>query len=375
MIPSVSIVVRSFARSFYRENAGLFVFFMVITIGAVGQLNGAGLMDYHYSLIMGMLTNRFFFLLVLLMWAVYVRKCMAFVLERLQEPRYSFLYILRLSGRTSCFLLMLLVQLLLFAPVLVYASLVTGVALWHHWWGSAAVLIAFASTALLAPAALALRTLFNTEKNYGHWFGWLPGGRLRTWYPAILWRYIAYDMKMILAGIKFFTCCVLYLMARNNHPGDYDVQFPFLFFSFGLFAHGIIIYRVRNFEETALSVYRGFAVPLASRFLQYAFLYLLLFLPEAFTILSLAPVHLRPADALHFLLAGYSILLLLNSLSFADTFTMKDYLKLILAVYGVLYIFVATLFLPGVYLLFFPVSLLIFFGRYYRYQHVQPGLK
>lgn len=371
MIPSISIIVRSFVRSFYRENAGLFVFFMVITIGAVGQLNGAGLMAYHYSLIMGMLTNQLFFALVLLLWTAYIRKCLAFVLERLREPRYRFLYILRLLGTTRCFALMLLVQLLLLAPVLMYASLMTGVAAWHHWWWRVLALAGFALIAVLVPVALALRTLFDTEKKYGGWQTSLPAAG----YTGILWRYILHDMKMLVAGIKFFTCCVLFLMARNNHPGDYDIQFPFLFFCFGVFAHGIIIYRVRDFEETQLSAYRSFAIPLVSRFLQHALLYLVLYLPEAFTIALLAPKHLLPGDAVTFGLGGFSILLLLNSLSFADTFTMKDYLKLILAVYGVLYLFVATMFLQGVYLPFFTAAIMIYFTRYYRYQHGDPGVR
>ena len=50
-----TILIRSFVKPFYRQHAGFFTFLFIILFGAVGRVDGAGLFDFHFSLIRGML--------------------------------------------------------------------------------------------------------------------------------------------------------------------------------------------------------------------------------------------------------------------------------------------------------------------------------
>jgi len=79
MKTSRTILVRSLVKPFYRQHAGLFTFLFIVLFGAVGRVDGAGLFDYHFSLIRSLLNNPFIFLMVLSLWLLYAKKCEQFV--------------------------------------------------------------------------------------------------------------------------------------------------------------------------------------------------------------------------------------------------------------------------------------------------------
>jgi len=143
---------------------------------------------------------------------------------------------------------------------------------------------------------------------------------------------------------------------------------PFLIYSLALFGHGVLIYRCRELEEKRLLFYRSLPVSLSARFLQFACLYFLLLLPEMLTIGWLTPTALRWKDALGFILSGYSLLLLLNSVLFVAPLKMSDYLKLTLGIFGILYLGVLGGFVIALAGGFFVVAGCLFFGGYWRYQ-------
>jgi hypothetical protein len=141
----------------------------------------------------------------------------------------------------------------------------------------------------------------------------------------------------------------------------------FLFFSFGLLGHGVLIHQFREIEETRLTFYRTLPVSLLKRWFQYAWLYFLLFIPEIITIAVLTPKFLTYAEALRFLFFGYSLLLLLNSLLFIQFYKMVDYLKMIVGIFFIVYISVLTGIVLWLSVFSFSVSIFILFTNYYRY--------
>ena len=173
---------------------------------------------------------------------------------------------------------------------------------------------------------------------------------------------------MIWLGIKVFTCGTLYLIARNNRLTPSDIGTVFLFFNFGIIGNGIILYRIREFEETQLRFYRGAPISLLKRFLQYSLVYFILLIPEFIIAAILAPDYLPYIDAINFALCGYSLLLLMNTIMFLQDFSMRDYLKIILLVFSVQYIFILAELLNFLYLFFFILSFVLFLLSYYRFE-------
>ncbi len=87
------LFLKLFVRTFYREHAAAFIFLLTIMFGVVGQMKGAGIVEYHEALILGMLGNGYFFSLVLLVWLLYMVKCHNFSTAALRQPSYNFLHI------------------------------------------------------------------------------------------------------------------------------------------------------------------------------------------------------------------------------------------------------------------------------------------
>ena len=142
---------------------------------------------------------------------------------------------------------------------------------------------------------------------------------------------------MLLFSLKLYNCGILYLTIRNLSKENYDIRLPFIFYSFGLLGHGILIYLIREFEEKDLIFVRALPLSLVNRFLQYALLYGLILIPEVTTIGLLTPKFLHFPDAFIIVSCSYSILLLLNCILFIAPYSMRDYLKMSLGIFFILY--------------------------------------
>lgn len=363
------ILLRSFVRSFYRENAGAFIFVFIMMFYIVGQVDGAGLIEYHYMLIMGMLASKVFLLVVFFLWLLYARKFMAFVSNVLIDPRYSFMYIYNCLDKGKQFRLFLLVEILLLLPVLLYSVFIIAIGAYHHLYLTVSLIIVYLLLLCILPALWHVHRLTNNYK--GLTFPWQ---KIKGWaglpssYPLVLVRFVIRKQKMIWLGTKVFTCGLLYLIARNNQLTPSDMGTVFLFFNFGIIGNGIILYRIREFEETQLKFYRGAPVSLLKRFLQYALVYFVFLIPEFITAWLLAPVYLPYNDAINFTLCGYSLLLLMNTITFLQDFSMRDYLKIILLVFSMQYVFIVAGALHFLYLFFFILALALFLISYYRFE-------
>jgi hypothetical protein len=363
------ILLRSFVRPFYRENAGSFIFVFIMLFYIVGEDDGAGLIEYHYSLIMGMLTSKIILLLVFFLWLLYAGKYTAFVAKILKDPRYSFMQIYNCLDKGRQFRLFVMIEVLLLLPVLLYSVFIVAIGFHHHFYLTVLLIIVYLLLLGILPALWHVHCLSNNYKRIN--FPWQkikrwPG--LPSFYPVILIRFVVRKQKMIWLGVKVFTCGILYLIAGNNKLTPSDIGTVFLFFNFGILGNGIILYRIREFEETQLRFYRGAPVSLLKRFLQYSLVYFIFLIPEFITAAILAPVYLSYSDAINFTLCGYSLLLVMNTITFLQDFSMRDYLKIILLVFSVQYIFIVTGMLGFLYLFFFVLALALFLISYYRFE-------
>jgi len=362
------VLIRALAVPFYKENTGVFFFLFVILFGVVNMVDGAGIFEYHYSLAKGMLGHITFLIHVLAAWGLYLRKGVSFVTEQLQKPAYGFLQILRSLAPGKQWLLWLGVSAALFMPVLLYL-------IWVMFVGVEEGLFLPAGIALAGSIAMCFTAAGSLVYRLNHQYhlntvsgapGWLH--RLYLSYPAILLLHVARRQKVLWAGTKLYTCGILYLVARNNSVQLYDIGFPFLFFNFGVLVNGILIYRIRELEETQLQFYRSLPVSLLRRWLAYTGMYLVLLLPELVTIALLTPVHLHVADAFRIAGAAGSVVLLMHAVSYLRAFTAGQYLKVLAALFGVQITFVIYSQWAGLCVLFVLLATLFFYYGYYRYQ-------
>jgi len=365
MSASYTILLQSLVRPFYRQNAGLFLFLFILFFGIVAPSNQ---LAYHYTLIMGLLETPVFFGLVVFAWLAYALKCSQWIRAMLQQENRRYLHLLCSLDTGQAYRLMIRVQLLVYAPVWGYALIVTAVACCHGWYISAVIILLLNMIVIVAGARLHLGWVCQRGERRHQTFPRIPRVLLPVQpYWLIFIRYLLRDCRLLVAGIKLFSCCLLILLLRMQTPDDYDLRMPYLLFTMALFGHGVLIYRCREMEDQYLLFYRGLPLSLTRRWVQYMILNFLVLVPEMLTIgwLTPSPIHFR--DAFGFILSGYAVLLLLHSLLFIAPIKMSDYLKCNLGIFGILYVAVLADDLIAVSGFFFLVAGCLFYGGYRRY--------
>ncbi|MBL7700068.1 MAG: hypothetical protein JNK79_18020 [Chitinophagaceae bacterium] len=250
---------------------------------------------------------------------------------------------------------------ILFFPVGWYGFLIVGVALYHHYYVSALLLLMYLILLCVGPA---LRIVYKMRHPGTPMYRESRRPRLSFGYPGVLIHYIAAQQKIIFITIKIFTCSLLYFFTRINIPEAYDIQFPYLFFSLGIMANGIIIHRIRSFEENYMLPYRGAPVSLHKRLADYLLFYLIILLPEIITLATLTPVHLHYQDAVYFALCAFGLVVLMNSICFLEDFTMNQYLRIILLVLCLQYYFVVASLLSVLYIIYIVTAIIIFYRSF-----------
>lgn len=329
---------KTLVREYYRQNAGFFLFFFLFFFGIVAPSQQ---LTYHYSLIRGIVDSPPMLVLVLFFWLLYAVKCSQWITSLQQRHDHTFLQMLPLLGKARTFRLLSEMQIVLYLPIILYAVAAITIAIIQSAWVTAIIIIIFIAAVCLISAAIYQYALFHpgslTRISFFHLHTRTAIRKKYTPYWYFLLRGMLAEHKLLLAGIKLFGCGILYVMLKTQKPDDYDIRMPFLVFSIALFGHGALIYQVRRMETQQLLFFRGMPVPMLSRWMQYGMFYLVVLLPELITIGWLMPYHIRLKDALGFVLAGYSTLLLLNSCLFIASISKSDLLKLTLGLFGILY--------------------------------------
>lgn len=363
------ILFQSFVKTFYTENAGTFVFVFTMMFCIVSKVDGAGLYEYHYSLATGMLKSNVLLFLVLFIWFLYVRKCFVFVSDVITNPHYSFLQVYNQLNKNKRLRLFFIIEVLLLMPILLYVLFISFVGFKQRLYLPVLSAIIYLLLLCVIATSLHVQQLDNLNKRFKLPFLKITEKlKLSSSYQFTLIRFVVIRQMNIWIGIKIFTCGILYLIARNNNAVDHDLSMAFLFYSFGILANGVLIFRIRVFEEIYLSFYRTLPISLINRFLQYSLLYFIFLIPEFITTLTLMPVHIPFKDAGNFILYGFSLSLLMNSLTFLENFKMKEYVVLLLATFCIECIFLMTVGFVFLYLTFFTLAITIFFKRYYKFE-------
>jgi hypothetical protein len=334
----------------------------------VGNVDGAGIFGFHLSVTRGILNNYFTFILVLFLWLLYANKCEQFFINKLRRPEYSFLSMLSLMKPGRLYLLLTMIQILFLLPVIIYAMFICIVGIYQHTYLTVGLLIFYLVALCLLGARWYLFQIKNPGLSIEIKTDKIPIRSSESPYWSIFIRYIGRYKKLLLIGIKIFSCGILYAMVINQTGRQYDWDMFILFYSIGILGHGLLIHQIRDLEETRLRFYRSIPVSLFKRFSQYALLYLVILIPEIITVVLLTPKHLQYSDALLLVFFSYSILLFLQSLLFIQFFPMKLYLKIILGLFLIIFCSVLSSTFLWLCVFLFLSSLLIYRGRYYQYE-------
>ncbi len=304
------VVNRCWVAEFYRRNAGFFLLVLLGAFAFLRPLEHITLAKYalQLPLVLGVYGG---------LWALYALKILRFVGQTLDQPDHEILFHLRLLPRRARWLVLLVVQVQLLQPALLYAVFVV----WLGYapgagWGVAAV-VGWMTLLVLGGAAWLDHRLRNPHAEQNRWrLGtWLPfNGRRRyaLYFPEHLLR-----REPVLLGLtKAGSLTLLWGVCRLYPTDDYDERLISLGVLVAAAVQGPLLAAWKGFEDQHLGFVRNLPFSLPRRAGLYLLTAAVLWLPETLVLLRNRPVGVSWGFQLTAAMFG----LALNTLFFCSLF-------------------------------------------------------
>lgn len=354
---------------FYQHHAGLFLFIFILLFGIVP---GAQLISFHLTLITAMLEAPEFMAMVSMLWFLYGLKCLHFVMKTLQEQHNQFLYLSACLSRAMQLRALVMLQLFIYLPVLLYAVFVVLAGFSSGHVMAASYVILFNGLICLVCGVMYRRKL-NRPGPVPRFFMWRFFSVNKA-YPLFYISQLLSEMKVIFTVTKFFSAIIIIAFLNGYFIDSYDGRVVMLGFLISLTAHCVMIFEFRKFEESFLGFYRNLPVHPVMRWCHLAWLYLMILTPEWLIFASAIPDRVQPADLWWLPLFGTFLLLCFHCLLYKPPLNMERYLQWVFGIFAVLFfLMLYHLFLPAI-LLLAGGSLFYFFRWYHRFEPVNGQL-
>jgi hypothetical protein len=347
-------------RSFYKANAGFFLFFFFVFFGAV---EGNSLVSYHLSLMKSILSSTTILLLVIVCWLLYHIKCTVFFLKIVNSEEGKFLVNLQAVQNERQWLFYIGLYVSVYAPVLLYSFFVVYIGIQKGYVIPAISILLFQVFSL---------GFFTGILHYriNHWMETIqfPSIRLpfRKSRSLVVLFYFTHKRKNLLLILKAFSLTLLYIILLWN-KGKYDNDSFMLFYLVLLLAHAVIPYFAVQFLEKEFAVYRNLPISLLQRGLAFLLPFCILLLPDvAYLLLN--------ADAFSFMQQlAYSInllasLSLLTAIQYSEAQSAEEYMK---ATFALVFLSIFILHVQAFWfwiIVQFTIASILFVSGYYKFE-------
>ncbi len=272
----VRVLNKVLVKKFYERNVGLlfFVFFLMFGVVESNQL-----INYHRSLIYGILTSPVFLAGVMGVWLLYSGKYLQLVLSELAEPHNQFLKDYSRLTKRQQFWPMLLSIVMVDQPVLLYSVFIVGVGTFSQQYVAVFFILVFHSAKLMTCTWIVLSRINSLHER-----------RATKLLPAIQWpwrRYFPFfylghftnhlPLALLFTKIFSFFAIIGFMQITTDH---YEIRTALMGLLFGLMAHSVFIFESRRLEETYLTFAKGLPISMIKRFLFLGLFYGVLLIPE-----------------------------------------------------------------------------------------------
>jgi hypothetical protein len=273
--PVLNLIIKTLVIPFYRNHAGLLLFGFFVMFGLV---EASQIINFHLSLVYGLLESGIFLLVVLVLWLLYNLKTLHFLLKTVNSSSYQFLNTLSLLSSNHSFALFLIISFLTFLPVLVYTFFIYAVALHHKTYSHAVVIFIFQLTLWCLNAFIINQTV---RKRHLTQAITLPSFTLPIFKNQLGFyaTYLFSEERVAIFISKLFSFGLLYIIKESLESGD-DFRIIAIAWLFVLLAHTFLIRKVKVFEDQFLQWIKNLPISRSQEFTLYLKLYGILLLPE-----------------------------------------------------------------------------------------------
>jgi len=365
--PLTNILIKIFARGFYKVNSGLLIFLFVViisycffvnTLGDVKLLPPGEELYYHFMILMAFVSSPAMMLMFFTAWLFYTVKSWQFVSGQIRIEHHEFLYYSVLSaGKARQFKSWFWTQFIISLPFVVYTVLASVVGIVFRHYIMVAIILSF-TVALIAVTAFMYTNQLNRLIHEQRRSTMLTLGQ--SWKKPFfsLFIYHVFDrlkLAFVLSKLLSYVAIISILYSFADSWSDGRVA-AFAVLSI-VMAHAILIYRQHHFSLVYLPITRNLPYSLSWLYLQQGITWLLLLSPEcAWILLSF---HITQALAL--LVLMISITMLFNSMLYRIGLAMNTYLPWLFG----LFVGMWVLILFGLSWVLAPVCLMGSFGLFY----------
>lgn len=353
---------------FYKQNTGLFLFFFLIFFGIIPP---QFLIATHAALIQAQLTSVALMIGVSFFWILYAMRCLRFMDKTFSEYQHAFLNLYQIIPTSRIYGLMASCFLTMYLPVLIYAVLVTAIAVYLgiYWHVISTVTLLSAITVfsiIWAKQALIESRELNTSYLRIPGFSVVDIKRsinLKFILLAHLWS----DKKLGLAAQKLFSYVAFNFFFIRNAEIFREDYFTFFIFLIGAM-NALLIFNLHKMMEEKLIFLRNLPLSMPRRFIMIMITGTILFIPELIMMLvsGFKLLAIQDSLVLYGILATQFVLLF--SILYTSSLSLKKYVQyvfLLLLSYLVLYLLIPT---PLIVPFNLGLAYLIFHEQYHAYE-------
>ncbi len=272
----VRVLNKVLVKKFYERNVGLLFFVFYLMFGVVESNQ---LINYHRSLIYGVLSSPVFLAGVMGVWLLYSGKYLQLVLSELAEPHNQFLKDYSRLGKPQQFWPMLLSIIMMDQPVLLYSVFIVGVGTFSHQYVAVFLVFVFHFAKLVGCTWIVLRRVNSLHERKATKLLRSIQWPWKKYFPFFYLGHFTNQLPLALLFTKAFSLFAIigFMQITTDH---YENRTALMGLLFGLMAHSVIIFESRRLEETYLTFVRGLPISMIKRFLFLGLFYGVLLIPE-----------------------------------------------------------------------------------------------
>ncbi|MBS1558880.1 MAG: hypothetical protein JST69_09135 [Bacteroidetes bacterium] len=348
----LKIIHKIWIQKFYERHAVLLglVFYVMFFL-----VNSGEIIDFHFNLIVAVLSSFKLLLLIFGIWFLYQIKMIFFFEECLSLPQNIILKKFELLSRSNQFRLYAYALLLAYMPVFIYSSVMIVIAFRYRLFLAGLSIVGFQAGIISLGAWRLLHTINSCTPSIFK----IPSFRWKLIKPFPLFYIdlLVNRFKITFLLTKIFS--VLGILGFMQLPVDhYEPRLAWLGFTFGFSGHYVILYEWRKFEDRNLFFSRALPLAIHSRFVMLGIAYALLLLPEWGVMIAQG---LGIYDATVGWLMGISFLLFIHGSSYRSALDNEQLMQ------NMLWLFLIT-FLMVLSQLSLPFSLLLLAVAAWRFR-------
>jgi hypothetical protein len=370
--PLNNILVKIFARGFYKVNSGLLIFLFVIlvsycffinTLGDVKLLPPGKELYYQFMILITFVSSPGMMLMFFMVWIFYTIKSWQYVSAQLQIEHHEFLYYSVLSaGRMRQFKGWFYMQFIISLPFVCYALLASVIGVVLHHYGMVAVIVLFTVLLITVTAFIYTQNLNALVEDSGQtWMISLGQGWQKPFFSLFIYHvFDRLKIALVLTKLLSYTAIISIMYSVTDaYTNSRVAGFAVLGI---VMAHAILIYQQHRFVLVYLSITRNFPYSLGRLYAQHVLTYLVLLAPEYVWFF----ISFKFFMAIGLMTIMLSVVMLFHCILYWIGLAMNKYLPWLLGMFFVISLVILFGLMWWLVPVCFGISFALFYGNYYR---------